>query len=182
MEKSCLVVVDMQNDFVTGALGSPMAQAIVPALLERVRRHDGPVFFTRDTHYTDYLATREGRMLPVEHCLEGSEGWEIVDPLDAFREEHGCPVFDKETFGSVELAKAAACGAKDGSFTKVVLTGVCTDICVVSNALLIRSFAPELDVFVDASLCAGTSPEAHKAALKTMASCQVSILNEKEGA
>ena len=177
MEKQCLVVIDCQNDFVTGSLGSPAAQSIMPGLLARVQNHAGPVLFTRDTHYTDYLSSREGRILPVEHCLEGSEGWEIVDALDAFRTEHDCPVFDKETFGSVPLAEKIAEMAKSGLVTSVELTGLCTDICVVSNALLIRSFVPELDVFVNASLCAGTSEAAHKAALQTMASCQVIVLN-----
>ncbi len=177
MEKQCLVVIDCQNDFVTGSLGSPAAQGIMPGLVARVQAHAGPVLFTRDTHYTDYLTSREGRILPVEHCLEGSEGWEIVDELDAFRLEHDCPVFDKETFGSVHLAQKIAEMAGAGLITSVELTGLCTDICVVSNALLIRSFVPELDVCVNAALCAGTSEAAHKAALMTMASCQVTVLN-----
>lgn len=175
MAGTCLVVVDVQNDFVTGSLGSPMAQAMLPRLVNKVRAHQGPVVFTRDTHYTDYLSTREGQLLPVVHCVEGTDGWQIVPELERLRTEHHWPVYDKEIFGSVRLAEDIAEQARAGDIDAVEFVGLCTDICVVSNALLARSFAPQLAVWVDPACCAGTSEERHQAALKTMASCQILV-------
>ncbi len=177
MTQTCLIVVDVQNDFVSGSLGSAEARAMLPRLLDRVQRHEGPLLFTRDTHYNDYLATREGRLLPVVHCVESTWGWQIVPELDALRRERGARVFDKETFGSTGLGAALADMAGRGEMDAVEFTGLCTDICVVSNALLARSFAPQLEVRVDAACCAGTSPAAHIAALDVMASCQVIVMN-----
>ncbi len=162
--KRLLVVVDMQHDFVDGALGSEAAQAAVPAVKALVAQAE-EVVYTQDTHGEDYLDTHEGKLLPVPHCIRGSAGWEILPGL--YRS--GARIFEKNTFGSLALAEYAA------AFDEITLCGVCTDICVVSNALLIRAFAPEARVRVVSAACAGTSPEAHEAALLTMKSCQIEI-------
>ena len=164
-----LVVVDMQNDFVSGALGTPQAQAILPAVVQLAREFEGEVVFTRDTHGDDYLQTQEGRALPVPHCLRGSPGWQLADELEQFRKEKGCRVFDKPTFGSEELAAYLRARRPE----RVVLCGVCTDICVVSNALLLRALLPEEPLFVAARYCAGTTEKSHFYALETMKSCQI---------
>ena len=167
--KRLLIFVDMQNDFVTGALGTREAQAILPAvqaLLARERAAGSDIAFTLDTHGEDYLSTQEGRLLPVPHCLRGTWGWQLADGLDA----SGARRFEKGTFGSVELAQYAR------AYEEIVLCGVCTDICVVSNALLIKAFAPEAEVMAAENACAGATPEAHAAAIATMRSCQIRII------
>lgn len=169
--KKLLVIVDMQNDFVAGSLGSEEAVAILPSLmqkLEKARESGIAIVFTRDTHFENYPSTQEGEKLPVLHCIKDTAGWEIVDGLL----ETGERVFDKPTFGSLELAQFV----KEEGFDEVELVGVCTDICVVSNALLIKAYCPEVRVQVDASCCAGVTKASHESALKTMASCQVEIL------
>ncbi len=169
-----LIVVDMQNDFVTGALGSKEAEAIVSNAVDKVRNFDGTVVFTRDTHKENYLDTQEGKNLPVIHCVEGTDGWQIIPELQEFAE--GKRIFDKYTFGSVELAEFIRERADAaGGDISVELIGVCTDICVVSNALLIKAFCREVPVSVDSSCCAGVTVEAHDAALATMKSCQVAV-------
>ncbi len=178
-----LIVVDMQRDFVSGALGSAPARAIVPAVAARIRqaREEGTqVVFTLDTHENDYMDTREGRFLPVPHCIQGSEGW-ALEPEIAAECQRGMLSFEKPTFGSTALMHhvAAAAGAKgcvNGKGMTVELCGVCTDICVVSNALLIKAALPEADLVVRGALCAGVTPEKHEAALETMRSCQVQVL------
>ena len=167
--QNILIVVDMQVDFVTGSLGTPEARAIVPAVVEKVKAHEGPVIFTRDTHAPDYLSTREGRWLPVAHCVEGTDGWQIVPELRPFAAD----VVDKGTFGSAALAKRLADRADQ--IGRVELVGVCTDICVVSNALLIKALMPETDIAVDSRCCAGVTPEKHLAALETLRSCQIDV-------
>lgn len=169
--KKLLVVVDMQNDFVTGSLGSEQAVAILPNVITKIKsaRENGVrVVFTRDTHFENYPNTQEGEKLPVLHCVKNTRGWEIVDGL--FQE--GELVFDKPTFGSLELAEFV----KNQGFDEVELIGVCTDICVVSNALLIKAYCPEVKVQVTADCCAGVTKESHESALKTMSSCQVEVL------
>ena len=169
-----LVVVDMQKDFVTGALGSAEAQAIVPAVVEKVRNFDGTVVFTRDTHHENYMETQEGKNLPVPHCFEGTDGWEIIPELTELAQ--GKKIFNKPTFGSEELASYIRAEAeKRNGELEVELIGVCTDICVVSNALLIKAFNTEIPVHVDPKCCAGVTPAAHDAALATMRSCQVQV-------
>ena len=163
-----LIVVDMQKDFVDGALGSAEAVAIVPTVKALIEGFDGEVYFTRDTHFENYFSTQEGEKLPVLHCIKDTRGWEIADGL--FEENER--VFDKPTFGSVQLAEFV----KEERFDEVELVGVCTDICVVSNALLIKAYCPEIKVQVRADCCAGVTKESHEAALKTMSSCQVEIL------
>ena len=178
-----LVVVDMQNDFVTGALGTPEAAEIVPLVVGRVV--DGinrgeQIVFTRDTHGADYARTQEGRRLPVPHCIRDTEGWEIIPQLQP--DTVGRTVIDKPTFGSrllgehlLDLDKELRRRGQPG-VERVTLIGVCTDICVLSNALLIKAFLPEAEIVVEASCCAGVSPEAHRTALAAMGPCQITVL------
>lgn len=172
--KRYLIVVDMQKDFVNGALGSAEAQAIVPAVVEKIAGFDGEVFATLDTHGEDYMDTREGRFLPVPHCVKGTPGWEFdAKVLDALQKK-GFTAVEKPTFGSVDLPSLVE-KASDGEAFSIELIGLCTDICVVSNALLLKAHFPEADVFVDAACCAGVTPEKHSAALETMRSCQIIV-------
>ncbi len=167
-----LIVVDMQNDFITGSLGTAEAEQILPDVREKIkeyRENGGTILFTRDTHYENYLTTQEGRNLPVEHCIEGTAGHQIEESLLT----EGCEIFDKPSFGSLELAEKAAVGRYD----EIELCGLCTDICVVSNALILKARLPETKVSVDAACCAGVSVESHKTALATMKMCQVNVTN-----
>ena len=168
-----LIVVDMQKDFVDGSLGTAEAQQIVPAVRAKIEAHEGPVIFTRDTHGPDYLNTQEGRFLPVEHCLRGTEGWEIIRELRDLAAWPGTQVIDKPSFGSTVLA--ALLTEKRESIESVELIGLCTDICVVSNALMIKAALPEVPLSVDSACCAGVTPAKHEAALETMRSCQIVI-------
>ncbi len=171
-----LIVVDMQNDFITGSLGTKEAQAIVPAVLKKVREYDGKVIFTKDTHTADYLNTQEGKKLPVEHCIEGQEGWQLSGELEKLAQEDGCKIYKKPTFGCVELA-ADLKAVNDGEpIEEIELCGLCTDICVISNALLLKAFMPEVPVSVDASCCAGVTVTSHQNALDAMKMCQINIV------
>ena len=171
-----LLVIDMQKDFVDGALGSAEALAIVPQLCERVaaaKTEGRRVIFTRDTHHADYLSTQEGRRLPVEHCIEGSEGWQLIPEL---REQAaGCEIFDKPGFGSLELGQTLQQQDSEEHIDEVCLLGLCTDICVISNAMLLKAFLPETRICVKADCCAGVSPESHATALEAMRCCQIDI-------
>lgn len=171
-----LVIVDMQNDFLTGALGTAEGQAILPAVTDFVRGWAGELVFTRDTHTPDYLNTQEGKNLPVVHCVKGTEGWQLAGELDALAKQRGCKVFDKPAFGSTELAHWAAARHAQQPFDRISLAGVCTDICVISNALLLKAALPEVPVQVYGSLCAGVSPESHTRALEAMRVCQVQVV------
>ena len=171
--KKILVVVDMQNDFIDGALGTKEASAIVPRVISKI--HDYPqncIYATRDTHPENYLETQEGRNLPVSHCIEGTKGWEIRKEIaDAMP---GAEIINKPTFGSVVLAQELMeRNAREP--IEVELVGLCTDICVVSNALLIKAILPEIVVKVDPGCCAGVTPQSHEAALATMRACQIQI-------
>lgn len=171
-----LIVVDMQNDFVTGSLGTEEAQAIVPAVVKKVREYDGRVIFTKDTHTADYLNTQEGKKLPVKHCIEGQEGWQLFGELEKLAKEDSCKVYKKPTFGCVELA-ADLKAINDGELIEEIeLCGLCTDICVISNALLLKAFMPEVPVCVDASCCAGVTVTSHHNALDAMKMCQINIV------
>lgn len=170
-----LIVIDMQNDFIDGALGTKEAQEILPKVIEKVQSFRGPVMFTRDTHDDYYLETQEGRKLPVIHCQEGSDGWQLQKDLDEYAREHHSLIFNKETFGSANLAGCLAGIARNVPIDEVELVGVCTDICVISNALLIKAAVPETRIIVDASCCAGVTPESHLTALKAMQACQIEI-------
>ena len=165
-----LVVVDMQKDFVDGALGSAEATAIVPAVKALIEGFDGEVYFTRDTHFVNYMSTEEGKHLPVPHCIKDTEGWRIVPELDALRKTEA---IDKLTFGSRELIALLA--EKQG-IESITLCGLCTDICVISNALLLKAFYPEIPLYVVANACAGVTPESHQNALNAMKMCQVEIV------
>lgn len=176
MANDYLLVIDMQNDFVDGALGTPEAVAIVGDVAARARAFEGAVVFTRDTHGEDYLSTQEGRNLPVPHCIAGTPGWQLAPAVAEAQQALAAPVFDKPSFGSAELASWLKERDAEQPITSIELCGLCTDICVVSNALLIKAFLPEVPVRVQASLCAGVTPASHEAALATMRSCQVAVL------
>ena len=165
-----LIVVDMQVDFINGALGSADAMAIVPFVKETVANFDGRVIFTRDTHGEDYLSTREGRRLPVPHCIRGTAGHEICDELLPYAKT----VIDKETFGSTALADAIrGCGE---SVDEIILLGLCTDICVISNAMLLKAEFPEAELTVLSSGCAGVTTESHEVALSAMRAVQINVI------
>ena len=171
-----LIVVDMQNDFVDGALGTKEAVGIVDAVCERIARHDGPILITLDTHGKDYLQTREGKFLPVPHCIKGTDGWRLNDSVAAALKVHGRFIeVEKPTFGAVNLPEYVRLLTAGEPFD-LTLCGLCTDICVVSNALLLKAAFPEADIFVDATASAGVTPEKHEAALETMRSCQITVL------
>ena len=167
-----LVVVDMQKDFIDGALGTPEAVAIVPYVKEVIETFDGKVLFTRDTHFANYMDTQEGKNLPVPHCIQGTPGWEIHPDLEALRTTEA---IDKRTFGSSALPQVLA---KEEKIDSITFVGLCTDICVISNVMLTKAFFPEVPLFVDAKACAGVTPQSHKNALEAMKVCQVTIVNE----
>ncbi len=165
--KKTLIVVDMQNDFIDGSLGTKEAVAIVDNVKKKIAEYaaaGNEIIFTRDTHHADYLSTNEGRHLPVEHCIEGTDGWKIAAGLEV----PGAIYIDKPSFGYTDWAAY--------KLEEVELVGLCTDICVVSNALIIKAVYPEIKVSVDSSCCAGVTPESHIAALTTMKMCQVEVL------
>ena len=176
-----LVVVDMQNDFVSGALGTPEAGDIGPYVVGRVvdgLNRGETVLFTRDTHGPDYLETQEGKKLPVPHCIKGTEGWEIIDQLREDTVDR--TVIDKPTFGSAALGERLAELDREERIEKITLIGLCTDICVISNALLAKAFLPEAEIVVDAACCAGVTPESHRNALEAMKACQITVEHEIE--
>ena len=176
MADKYFIVIDMQNDFVTGALGTKEAEAAAQNTIQKVKQFQGKILFTQDTHEENYLETQEGKILPVKHCIRGTVGWRLIPELEVFQKEANHPVFEKNTFGSVALAQFLLEKYREKSIESVELAGLCTDICVISNALLIKAYTPELPIIVDVSCCAGVSPDKHHAALQTMESCQI-ILN-----
>lgn len=171
-----LIVIDMQNDFTYDALKNQQAIDVIAAVCDKVKNYQGEVIFTRDTHYDNYLETQEGRKLPVPHCIENTKGWELVEPLKAFCEENNCRIFDKPTFGSVDLMNALTAENKAQEIKEIELVGVCTDICVISNAMLLKAAMPEVTIKVDSKCCAGVTPESHEIALNAMKSCQIEII------
>lgn len=174
---SMLIVIDMQKDFVDGALGTAEAQEIVPRVIEKIKNFKGQVMYTRDTHEEDYLETLEGKNLPVKHCIRGTKGWELIPEIDALAKKSGSLIFDKPTFGSMALAGCLNGIHKVAKIDGLEIAGLCTDICVVSNALLLKAAMPDVKITVDASCCAGVTPDKHEAALETMRSCQIEIIN-----
>ena len=164
-----LIVVDMQEDFVRGALGSAAAEAIVPRVVEKVKAFDGTVLFTRDTHGEDYRQTQEGRKLPVVHCVKDTAGWQIVPELLPYVTR----VVDKPTFGSMDLPRILA---DYGDVDEITLCGLCTDICVISNAMLVKAAFPEATVTVDGTCSAGVSEESHRTALQAMRAVQIEVV------
>ncbi len=174
-----LIVVDMQNDFITGSLGTKEAQAILSKVVQKVGAYDGKVIFTKDTHTADYLNTQEGKNLPVEHCIMGGEGWELAGGLETMAQKAGWKVYDKPTFGCTKLAEDLRRENAQTPIDEIELCGLCTDICVISNALLLKAFMPEVPVFVDADCCAGVTPKSHQNALEAMKMCQIYVKNEE---
>lgn len=167
--KKTLIVVDMQKDFIDGSLGTKEAIGIVENVKKKISEYQNrgdEIIFTRDTHRGNYLSTNEGKYLPVEHCIEGTDGWGIRDGLDVTTAIY----IDKPTFGYMRWI--------DYNLEEVEIIGLCTDICVISNALIIKATYPEIKVSVDASCCAGVTPESHKAAITTMKMCQVEVVGE----
>ena len=173
-----LVVVDMQNDFIDGALGTPEAQAIVPAVAAKVKKYvenGDAVLYTRDTHFNNYLDTQEGRKLPVPHCIAGTKGWEIREEVYTTRYNH---TIDKNTFGAWDIGGAVNRIARfyDNEFESIELIGLCTDICVISNAIILKTYFSETPISVDSSCCAGVTPESHNNALEAMKMCQIEVI------
>lgn len=173
--QNVLVVVDMQNDFIDGVLGTPEAVAIVPKVIDKVKNFEGTVLFTRDTHTSSYLYTQEGHNLPVEHCIKGTPGWEIREELEALRTTEA---INKGSFGSSVLAEKLLMMNAMEHVDSITFVGLCTDICVISNAMVTKAFLPEVPIIVDAACCAGVTPERHKNALEAMKCCQIIIENE----
>lgn len=165
-----LIVVDMQVDFISGSLGSKQALVIVPKVVEKVKNYKGTVIFTRDTHTADYLTTQEGQKLPVKHCIKNTAGWEVCDELKHYVKH----VVDKVTFGSVKLAEIIR--GYGEQIEEIELCGLCTDICVISNAMILKAEFPETKIIVDAKLCAGVTENSHKTALDAMKAVQIDVV------
>lgn len=169
-----LIVVDMQNDFIDGSLGTKEAVEIVPNVVNKIKSFNGKVFFTRDTHEDNYLQTQEGKNLPVRHCIRNTQGWQLRKEIEELRKEQ--PI-DKGTFGSIKLAKMLdELNQGDEQIESITLIGLCTDICVISNALTIKAFLPEVKIIVDSNCCAGVTPKSHQEALNSMRMCQIEIV------
>lgn len=173
--QTVLVVVDMQNDFIDGALGSKEAVAIVDNVRKKIEGFKGTVLFTRDTHFANYMDTQEGSNLPVPHCIKGTKGWEIREELEALRTTEA---IDKVTFGSCELPEVLQKMHGENPIESITFVGLCTDICVISNVMVTKAFLPEVPLIVDAACCAGVTPTSHKNALEAMKVCQVKVENE----
>ncbi|MDO4892550.1 MAG: isochorismatase family cysteine hydrolase [Eubacteriales bacterium] len=173
--KRFLVVVDMQKDFVDGALGSGDAVAIVPSVVEKIKSFDGEIFITLDTHFDNYPETAEGKKLPVLHCIKGTDGWQLDKNVTCALSDREYTAVEKPTFGSLELPRLIEASA-DGDDFSIEIIGLCTDICVVSNALVLKANFPEIPISVDSACCAGVTPQAHEAALATMRSCQIDVI------
>ena len=165
-----LIVVDMQVDFITGVLGSKNAEAIVPNVVEKVKNFDGTIIFTRDTHFDNYMETQEGKKLPIAHCIKNTTGWQLCEELLPYAKT----IIDKVTFGSIELPQIL----KDYGepIEEIELCGLCTDICVISNAMLLKTVFPEVPISVDSSCCAGVTEESHTTALNAMKAVQIAII------
>ena len=170
--KNVLVVVDMQNDFIDGSLGTKEACKTVDSVIRLVEASDDTVFATLDTHGLDYFSTLEGKKLPVEHCIKDTEGWKIKTEILDVLNKKNCTYIEKPTFGSFDLVEKVAALNPD----KITLCGLCTDICVISNALLLRAKMPNVTIEVIRDACAGTTVENHEAALTAMKSCQIDVL------
>lgn len=174
MEK-LLVVVDMQNDFIDGCLGTKEAQAIVKPMAEYIKNFNGNIFYTLDTHKDNYMETQEGKNLPVPHCIKGTVGWLLAEDLTNVLLNRG-QAFEKNTFGSVDLGKTIRREYEYTDLKEIYFCGLCTDICVISNALLVKAFMPEIKINVIENLCAGVTPETHKNAIEAMKMCQINII------
>lgn len=173
--KKILVVVDIQNDFVDGALGTPEAVAIIDNAAEKIKSFDGDIFVTFDTHYENYMDTLEGKKLPVPHCIKGTDGWQLNAKIADALKNKSYKTVEKLTFGSVELPKLIK-EVIGNETAEITLIGLCTDICVVSNALLLKANILDSEIFVDSSCCAGVTRDTHNAALQTMKCCQINVI------
>ena len=173
--KKILVVVDIQNDFVDGALGTPEAQAIVENAARKIKDFDGDIFVTYDTHFENYMETKEGEKLPVPHCIKGTGGWELNPKIADALKNKNYKAIEKLTFGSTELPNLVKELIGDDK-SEITLIGLCTDICVVSNALILKANLLDAEIFVDSACCAGVTPATHNAALDTMRCCQINII------
>jgi len=172
--ENLLIVVDMQKDFVDGALGTPEAVAIVDNVVAKINTFDGDIIVTYDTHEDNYMDTSEGKHLPVPHCIKDTDGWQLDAKVQEVLDRRGYIAVEKPTFGSVALPEWIA-DTYNTDALSIELVGLCTDICVVSNALLLKAYFPELPISVDASCCAGVTPASHQAALTTMKMCQIEV-------
>lgn len=170
-----LIVVDLQNDFITGSLGTKEAECILPRVVTKIKEFNGKVLYTRDTHDENYLTSLEGKKLPICHCIKNTDGWRLHKDIEKLRQEDA---IDKKTFGSTKLPKIVSKLNEQEAISSITLIGLCTDICVISNALLLKAFFPEVEIIVDASCCAGVTKESHKQALEAMKVCQIQIVNE----
>jgi nicotinamidase-related amidase len=170
-----LIVVDMQNDFIDGVLGTQEAQNIVDNVVKKIENFNGSIYVTKDTHYDDYMKTQEGLNLPVEHCIRGTKGWALNNKVFNVLNNTTYELYEKPTFGSISLASYLS---EDPFLDEIEIIGLCTDICIISNALLLKAFIPDVKITVDASCCAGVTPESHNNALKAMKMCQINIVNE----
>ncbi len=169
-----LVVVDMQNDFINGVLGTEEAKHIVVDVLKKIQSFKGTIIYTRDTHTKDYLKTREGKNLPVPHCIKGSHGWELAPVIETLRKSDTL-TFDKSSFGSMELGHFLEQENLKHPIQSIEFVGLCTDICVISNAIIAKAAAPEAEIIINSSCCAGTTPNGHETALQAMKNCQITI-------
>lgn len=177
MEK-ILVVVDMQNDFIDGSLGTEEARNIVEPVCEKIKKFDGVIFLTLDTHSDDYLETLEGKYLPVEHCIRNTEGWLLNSSVRETIKSKLYGHVEKNTFADKGLVEVISHWIRKRRNTSIEIVGLCSDICVISNALMLRSAFPDTEITVDASCCAGVTPEKHKAAMEIMKSCQINVIGE----
>lgn len=173
--KHFLIVVDIQNDFVDGALGTKEAEDIIDSACDKIKNFDGEIFVTYDTHFEDYLTTAEGKKLPVEHCIKGSHGWQLNKKIAKCLEGKKYTKVEKITFGSTKLPELIKQSAGDSDFD-IILIGLCTDICVVSNALILKANFYDKNIIVDKNCCAGVTVDSHNAALTTMQMCQIEVV------
>lgn len=171
-----LIVIDMQKDFIDGILGTREAKMIVPEVISKIQGFNGEVIYTRDTHDESYLESQEGIKLPVAHCIKDTEGWRLIEEIDELASKANSRIFNKPAFGSTEMVKYVANLYEEEKVDEVELIGVCTDICVISNAILLKSAMPELKIVVDSTCCAGVTPESHGNALNAMNMCQIEII------
>lgn len=174
-----LVVIDMQNDFITGSLGSPEATQIVKNVIQKIKSYQEagyPIYYTRDTHDKHYLETEEGKNLPIEHCIKGTWGWQLEEEV-AKTVTDQTQIYDKETFGSLKLGETLQKLAMEDKQLEVELIGLCTDICVISNALLLKAYMPQTPLSVDVTCCAGATKKGHESAIETMKICHIHIKN-----
>lgn len=171
-----LIVIDMQKDFINGVLGTREAVDVVPKVISKIKGFNGEVIYTRDTHDERYLESQEGIKLPVVHCIKETEGWRLMDAIDELAIKANSKIFDKSAFGSMEMVKYVSKLYEEKKVDEVELVGVCTDICVISNSMLLKSTMPELKIVVDSECCAGVTPESHRNALNAMNMCQIEII------